>query len=154
MDDRKLLIRVLLAFLAIGPLVTGMWAVSSPAHWYENFPGLGRSWIPPEGPFNRHLIVDAGAGFLAVGVLALIAFVWARREVIQVAMAAYLFHVVPHFVYHLTHPVSELSTSDLVLGIGGLGLQMALAVVALIAVGIRPPAQPARERVAAETVTT
>lgn len=141
MADRRLLVRGALALLAIGPLMTGIWAIVDPSGWYTNFPGLGRHWIAAEGPFNHHLIVDAGAGFLAVGVLVLVAAVWARREVMQVAIVAYLFHVVPHFVYHATHPV-DLSAADKLLGIGSLGAQTALAVITLIAVSRKASTQP------------
>jgi len=137
MIDRRF-VRGVLAFLAIGPLIAGIWAVIDPLGWYKNFPGLGRHWILVEGPFDRHLVIDSGAGFLAVGVLALVAMVWAKREVIQVALVAYLFNVVPHFVYHLIHRAGGLSTTDRLLSVGNLGVEAALAVITLIVTSSRP----------------
>lgn len=134
MTERRTWVRVVLALLAIGPLATGLWAVLDPSGWFESFPGLGRAWVVVEGPFNHHLSVDAGAGFLAVGVALVAALVWAKREAIQVALVAFLVHTVPHFLYHLTHPVDELGAVDQVLSTGGLGVQWVLAIAVLVAV--------------------
>lgn len=93
-----------------------------------------------------------GAGFLAVGVLLLMALVWARREVIQVALLAFLFHVVPHFVYHAAHPAERLSATDNFLSTGSLGFMGVLATICLIAVSRRPPAPAGAPHVGREVM--
>ncbi|MGH7856188.1 MAG: hypothetical protein ACREQY_02585 [Candidatus Binatia bacterium] len=134
MVDRRSWIRAVLAALALEQLVTGIWAVVDPLGWYRGFPGLGRQWVSTDGPFNHHLVVDAGSGFLAVGVLLLIAVLWTRREVTQVAFAAFLVEGIPHLLYHAIHPAELLSATDNVLSIGGLALMAAAAAVCLVAV--------------------
>jgi DMSO/TMAO reductase YedYZ heme-binding membrane subunit len=84
------------------------------------------------------LVGDAGAGFFAVGVLLLIALVWMRRELVIAAFAVVVAHTLPHFLYHLTHPVRVLSSTDTAMSTGGLGLVTVVAVICLVAVARRP----------------
>jgi hypothetical protein len=86
------------------------------------------------GGYNQHLVTDAGAGFLAVGVALLVAAVWMDRRVVQVALIAEVFHTVPHFLFHLAHPSSALSTLNKVISTGGLGFDCVVAVILLYAV--------------------
>jgi len=109
---RPTLTRVLLVLLAIPNVIAGLWAVFAPEHWYENFPGWAPALVAAHPPFNDHLASDAGAGLLASGVLAGIAAVWTRRDVILVAMVGYLAFSVPHAVFHLAHPSDALSTAE------------------------------------------
>ncbi|WP_225726999.1 MULTISPECIES: hypothetical protein [unclassified Nocardia] len=67
---RWLATRILLAVLAVQGVVIGLWAVVLPHSFYEGFPGLGMHWIAQDGPYNHHLATDAGAFFLALGVVA------------------------------------------------------------------------------------
>jgi hypothetical protein len=126
-------LRVVLALLAVIDLVTGLWAVLDPLGWYKEFPGFGQHWVAGDGPFNRHLALDAGAGFLAVAAALVVALVWARREVIQVALVALLGQDLPHFAFHLVHHPNQ-SVAYRVVGIGGLGLEALVAGAALVAV--------------------
>jgi hypothetical protein len=128
--------RVVLALLAVIDLVTGLWAVLDPLGWYKNFPGFGQHWVAGDGPFNRHLALDAGAGFLAVAAAMVVALVWARRAVIQVALVAFLGQDLPHFAFHLAHHPNQ-SVAYRVVGIGGLGLEALVAGAALVAVSRR-----------------
>ena len=134
MTERRLWIRLGLFAVAFPNVVNGVWMLVDPIGWYRGFPGLGRHWASVFGPFNHHLVVDAGAGFLAIGVLVVIALVWARREVIIAALAAALVHALPHFLYHVTHRPAGLGASDAVMSAASLGLVIGAAVICLIAV--------------------
>ena len=98
--------RLLLAILAAVNLETGLWALLDPGGWFEASPGFGRHWVGVQGPFNEHFAVDAGAGFLAVGI-ALAVAVWMRRSALLVALIVLLAHAVPHLAFHVFHPVSS-----------------------------------------------
>lgn len=104
--------RVVLLLFAVSQLLTGLWAVLAPRGFYERFPGVGAAWVAVDGPYNAHLVGDAGAGFLATGVVLLIAGVWLHRPVVLVALAAYLAHGIPHAAYHLRAPSAALGLAD------------------------------------------
>jgi AhpD family alkylhydroperoxidase len=104
--------RVVLLLLAASQLLTGLWAVLAPRGFYARFPGVGAPWVAVDGPYNAHLVGDAGAGFLATGVALLIAGVWLHRRVVLVALAAYMAHGVAHAAYHLREPAPALALAD------------------------------------------
>jgi hypothetical protein len=86
-----------LLLLAAGQLVPGVWALAAPAHFYNSFPGpFASAWVAVDGPFNHHLVVDAGAGLAATGVALALAAWWPSRRVRVVALVAYLVHAVAH----------------------------------------------------------
>ena len=124
--------RVLLAILAAVNLETGVWAVADPGGWFRTYPGFGRHWLTVQGPFNEHLAVDAGAGFLAVGTALAVAAVWMRRSAVVVALIVLLAHAVPHFAFHVSHPVRGLSVVDTVVGVWGIALEALVGVTLLI----------------------
>jgi hypothetical protein len=124
----------MIGLLALGHLVTGIWGVVDPVSWYESFPGLGHRWIFGDGPFNRHLAAEAGAGFIAIGVVLVFALVSARNDVMKVALVGYLVHTTPHFLYHLARAAAPLRPLDAVLSLTVLGAQVAVATVALFVV--------------------
>lgn len=95
------LIRVTMLALALPQLFAGAWALADPEGWYENFPGAGREWLPPYGPFNEHFAVDAGAGLLAGSLLLIAGAVILERRVVQVALFGWLAFAIPHTAYHL-----------------------------------------------------
>lgn len=121
-----------LLFLAAGQLLTGGWALAAPDHFYGSFPGLRTGWVAADGPFNHHLVVDAGAGFAATGVALLLAAIWPRRHVLAVALGAYLVHAVPHVAYHARHPAPALGALDQVLSVVPLAVGAALATTLLV----------------------
>ena len=70
----------------------------------ESFPGFDPRLVAAEPPYNEHLVTDVGAGFLATGVVLLVAAVWANRAAIGIALLAFVAFTLPHVVYHATNP--------------------------------------------------
>lgn len=138
------LIRVLLVLLAVPNLLTGLWALVSPQGWYDNFPGYAPQLISAYPPFNEHLATDAGAGLFAAGVMALVALVWPKREVVIASMVGVLSFVVPHTLFHLFNPSDLLSASEDVQSTAALGISVAIAAYVL---GRQFIATPAAETV-------
>jgi len=122
-------VRFALIALAVPQLATGLWAVIDPSGWYDGFPGGGRNWVSVDGPFNHHLAGDAGAGFLATGVVLALAALWFERRVVQMALITLLAFAVPHFLYHLNN--NALSGSDSAISYGGLAFAVAVPAVLL-----------------------
>lgn len=106
------LTRIGLLILAVGQLSTGFWAVLAPHHWFMTFPPGRPGWVAAHEPFNHHLALDAGTGFLATGTALMVAAIWPYRQVVLVAIITYLAHAVPHLVFHLTHPATDLPIID------------------------------------------
>jgi hypothetical protein len=121
--------RVLLAGLAAGSVVVGVWAQFFPVSFYEDFPAIGAGWISTDGAFNEHLVRDVGGLNLALASVTIAAALRPGRWLIQVAAVAWLLYAVPHLLYHLHH-LDPLATSDQV----GIVASLAYTVVAPIAV--------------------
>lgn len=120
-------------YLAASFLFVGLWATVDPRSFFDDFPGGGRRWVAGDGPYNAHLVGDAGVGFLAVGLVLLLAAVWMDRRVVQAACVAAIAHGGPHLLYHLRHPDDSLGSTDAWLSNGGLALGVAVAVAVLLA---------------------
>ena len=120
-------VRIGLGALAVPALLTGTWAVFAPRSWYSDFGGNA----PPSafGAYNEHFVQDLGAGFLAVGAVLAFAALWPRREVVRLALVAFVVHTVPHFVVHLISK-GELDQA------GYLGINGALLFELLVAVWV------------------
>lgn len=131
-------VRAGLVYLTVSFLVVGLWATLWPRTFYEGFPGGGRHWLEGDGPYNAHLVSDAGVGFLAVGTVLLFAAVWMERRVVQVALTATIVHGGLHLLFHLRHPNEALNRADTLMSNGGLALGAILAVVLLVAVSRTP----------------
>ena len=131
-------LRVVTVLGLAGPnLLTGLWAVLAPRHWFENFPGLGPALVAGVPPFNAHLSADAGAGFLATGVALAWAAATARRSDLRLALVASLVFTVPHTIYHAAHEAPALSGLAQFVTVAMLGSGGALA--ALLLWWIRTP---------------
>jgi hypothetical protein len=120
-----------LVVLGLPQLAIGVWAVASPRGWFNTFPGGGQHWLPAYGAFDSHLATDVGAGFIAIGLVLLLAALWLERRLVQAALIAYLAYALPHLVFHLAND-EVLSTgaraaNDIVLG--------ALVILALALLG-------------------
>ncbi|MFJ4846672.1 MULTISPECIES: hypothetical protein [unclassified Streptomyces] len=136
--------RALLALLAFAGGYTGIWACAAPRHWYANFPGFGRHWLPPLGPYNQHLIVDAGAMFVALTAIALLALARARDDgTVRTTATAWLVFNVLHTVFHMTH-LHMYGTLDKALNAAGLTAVLVASLALLLPVP--RGAVPARPR--------
>jgi hypothetical protein len=132
--------RLALLVLGVPQAGIGVWAVVAPMRWYGSFPGAGPHWLPAFGPYNEHFAVDAGAGLLAAGVLAIVAAVWLERRVVQVAMVGFLAWSVPHAIYHLT-VLDALSTSDNLVNVSLLAVTVAVPALLLATANRIPDAR-------------
>ncbi len=119
-------------------LVIGLWAVTAPDNWFRNFPGFDPRLVAAEPPYNRHLASDAGAGFLATGVVLLLAAIWANRASVLTALLAYAAFTMPHVLYHATNPADALTGFEDVTNVLALGSGLILAGVFVW--GMRPRA--------------
>jgi len=131
-------IRIALGYLALVSLQIGVWAQFAPRSFYDDFPGLGRTWVSVDGPYNEHLVRDVGGLYLALAVVVIVAMITLSRSLIVAASAAVLVSGVPHFVYHLVNR-EGLSTGDLVASLAGLAA-FAVVPAALLYVELRSPA--------------
>lgn len=95
--------RVVLGLLAFSSIQIGLWAVVAPRSFYEDFPGGGRQWVAPDGPFNEHFIRDFGGLNLALGLVLVVAAVQLSPTFVRTAAGAALLFAVPHLTYHLFH---------------------------------------------------
>ena len=87
-----------------------------------------------DGPYNAHLVGDAGVGFLAVGLVLLLAAAWMDIRVIQAACGAVVVDDGPHLLFHLRHPNELLESLDTWLSNGGLAFGTLIALVILVAI--------------------
>ncbi|RCG22908.1 hypothetical protein DTL70_14390 [Streptomyces diacarni] len=127
-----------LGLLAVSALSTGAWAYFAPENWYENFPGFGRTWLPPLGPYNPHLAKDTGALLLALGLLAGAAGLRARDDAfVRITAVVWLVFNVLHLIYHAQH-LHVYGTSDQILN--AVGLSGAVLLSALPLLPLRPSA--------------
>jgi len=133
--------RVLLAIVGGLDIGTGGWALINPRSWYEDFPGFGHHWVVGQGgAYNEHLASDAGAGFLAVGIVLVVCAAIGAPLAVRLAGLALLVHALPHFIFHLDNAPEHLGSGDKLAGTYGLLAQAVIGAVVLIA------AQPRRRR--------
>lgn len=132
--------RIGLAYLAVGFALVGFWAAFAPRSFYTDFPGAGRHWVSPDGPYNQHLIRDVGELNLALLVVVVAALVTLSLPLVRAALVATLVNGVLHVVYHAGH-VDMFSTGDQAAIIGSLVLPVVVAVVLLATSrGVEAPA--------------
>ena len=120
------------AFLAVPNLVTGVWAVSSPRGFFDDFPGLGPALVSAEPPYNMHLITDAGAGFLAVGGALALAAAFGGVGELRLALGVLVLFAAPHTTYHVLHPASGLEAGANLFSDLALGAQVLLPIVLIL----------------------
>lgn len=136
------LAKIVLAVLAVSGGIVGLWATFAPRSFYDDFPGGGRSWVAPDGPFNEHLVRDVGSLNLALTVLTVAAALLLVRSLVVMVAIGWLAYGIPHLVYHLRHR-EVYDTGDQVASLVSLALVPVLAVVALV-VGAKMPASTRR----------
>lgn len=122
--------RVCLLLLAIPDAVVGIWAAFFPASFYADFPGLGRTWVAVDGPFNEHLVRDVGQLNLALCLVLVVAVVRPTALLVRTAAGASLVVSIPHFVYHVSH-LSVLAAGDAAGEAVSLGAAVVFGCVAL-----------------------
>ena len=120
-----------LIILAVINVFTGFWASVDPDGWWTSFPGFGHAWVIGFGSYNEHLVRDVGGFFLAFGVLFAVAAIYLEKRLAGAALGAWLFFAVPHLAFHLRNR-GELSSTDNLLSLQGLALEVAIPVVLLI----------------------
>ncbi len=136
--------RSVLAILGATGAVTGVWAYVAPRHWYDNFPGLGMSWLPQLGPYNEHFVKDVGAMFLALATLTAVTFLLVTNQtLVRVTAATWLVFNTLHCIYHLSM-VQMYNTRDATVN----GILLPLAVLAAVAlfVPVRVASGPSPRR--------
>jgi hypothetical protein len=131
-----LVLRIGLAFLAVPSVIIGVWAAFAPRGFYEDFPGFGRMWVAPDGPYNEHLVRDVGELNLAIAVITLVALVALTPMLVRAVLVGWIVYSVPHLVYHLRH-LDPFPTDDQVSIIASLALVPVLAIVLLV-IELRP----------------
>jgi hypothetical protein len=124
--------------------VIGVWAAFLPRSFYEDFPGLGRMWVAPDGPYNEHLVRDVGELNLALVVVTAVALVTLGPWLVRAVLAGWLVYSVPHLIYHLRH-MGPFATDDQVSIAASLALVPILAVVLLV-IEVRAPRELAVAR--------
>jgi hypothetical protein len=134
---RDTVLRIGLAVLAVPALIIGFWAAFAPRSFYDDFPGLGRTWVAPDGPFNEHLVRDVGELNLALAVVTVVALVVLGPVLVRAVLAGWLVYSVPHLVYHLRH-MQPFATGDQV-SIGTSLAIVPLVAVALLVIDLRAP---------------
>ena len=123
--------RIGLGVLAVSSLPLGAWAVIAQRSFYDDFPGFGRHWVSPDGPYNEHLLRDFGGLNLALGVFTVCAAIWLLRPMVVAAALAWLASSVPHLLYHLFN-LQHFDSTDQVGIVAGLVLAPVIACVLLV----------------------
>lgn len=141
-DGERRLLRGGIAVLAVTPAFVGIWATASPRGFYDDFPGVGGSWVAMVGAYDEHLVRDVGALYLGTLVLLGLTWLWLDRRLVQAALASYAVAALPHLVYHLT-ALDGFSAGDAVAEVAGLTLNFVLP-LALLAVTARSPSTSQR----------
>lgn len=111
--------RIGLGYLIVVSTQIGVWAVLAPRSFYDDFPGLGRTWVSVDGPFNEHLVRDVGALNLAIAGLFALAWWRVERYLVTAAGVAAIAWGLPHALYHLVN-TDGLDTADLAVSLSGL----------------------------------
>ncbi|GLL07752.1 hypothetical protein [Dactylosporangium matsuzakiense] len=125
---RRLVARLALLVLAAAALYQGLWAQFAPRSFFYDFPA-GLTWVAGDGPYNEHLVRDVGGLVNGLGAMAVVAALWMSAPLLVANAVAWTVYAVPHFVYHVNHPLAETSmqrwnvvvlTSEVVLPLLGL----------------------------------
>ncbi|HEY5013944.1 MAG TPA: hypothetical protein VIK61_14760 [Acidimicrobiia bacterium] len=102
-DRMQTALRVLLGVLAASATTVGAWAAFAPRSFYDDFPGLGQTWVAVDGPYNEHLVRDVGSLNLALALVTVCALLTLARSTIVASTLGWLAYGLPHFVYHARH---------------------------------------------------
>jgi hypothetical protein len=125
-------LRLVAALVALPQLITGIWAVISPATWYDEFPGVGPHLVSAIPPFNDHLATDAGAGLFATALAVVIAAWWGDLAAIRIGLVGFIAFDGLHAYFHVTHASPRLSAGENLYSSGILVFELVVAVVLLV----------------------
>ena len=128
-----LVVRIGLIVLAVSGAFVGVWAGFAPRSFYDDFPGLGRTWVSVDGPYNEHLVRDVGWLNLALTVITVWAAASLARSLVLAVLVGWLVVDIPHLVYHAAN-LDGLSTGDGTAEIISLALGPAIAAALLVLV--------------------
>ena len=128
--QHRTLVRVLLAVLLASGLMLGVWAAFFPPSFYDSFPGLGRTWVSVDGPYNEHLVRDVGNLFLGLSVVTGVAVAAMTSVLVRATAAGWLLFAALHFAYHLRH-LDMYEGVDVAGNVLSLGAMVAVAAVLL-----------------------
>lgn len=117
-----------LVVLALSGVVVGSWALVAPQSFYDSFPGFGRHWVAPSGPFNEHLVTDVGAAYLALTAAAVLALAWSDLRSCRLAGVVWAVFSTPHLYFHARH-LDGLPTFDAVAQLTSLAGTLVIAVL-------------------------
>jgi hypothetical protein len=123
--------RIGFGLLAVSALPLGVWAVVAPRSFYDDFPGFGRHWVSPDGPYNEHLLRDFGGLNLALVAFTVCAAVWVLRPMVVATALAWLAYAVPHLLYHVLN-LHHYDTTDQVGVLAGLVIAPVIACALLV----------------------
>jgi hypothetical protein len=141
--EQRRLLRGGIAVIAVTPALVGIWATVSPRGFYDDFPGLGHTWVSAVSTYDEHLVRDVGALYLGSLVLLVLAWAWLDRRLVQAALVSCAVAALPHLVYHCT-ALEGFSTGDAVAEIAGLALNVVLPLGLLIVAGRSGPRSRSR----------
>lgn len=122
--------RAMLAIVAAVQAEVGVWGEVAPHSFYGRFPGFGRHWVAPIGPYDEHLVRDYASAEFGLAVLLACAAIWFTRQVVLIAGAALLAGTLPHFIFHLS-TTGDLPSIDNALSLGGFVVEMVLVLAAM-----------------------
>lgn len=110
----------------------GLWAGLFPRAFYDSFPGLHRSWVSSDGPYNEHLIRDVGGVYLALGAVGVLALAWGDHRSRCLLGSAWTVFGVLHLGYHVIHLDELASTVDRIGEVVALGCSVVLALLVFV----------------------
>jgi hypothetical protein len=131
---RRTIARIALLLLAAAAVYQGLWAQIAPRSFYRDFPG-GMSWIAREGVYNEHLVRDIGGLVNGLAVLAVVAAWTLARPVLVATAVGWLVYSIPHFTFHVSHPLGDSSMQGFNLVV--LTSQIVLPLLGLLAISTR-----------------
>jgi hypothetical protein len=112
-------------------VVSGVWALFWPVHFYDTFPLPGHPWQAFHPAYNEHLVRDFGALNLVMALLFGVAAYTLDVLMTRTALVGYLIFAVPHLIFHLNH-LRGLATVDAVGEVVSLSLGVLGPVVLLL----------------------
>jgi hypothetical protein len=138
-DRMQTAMRVLLGVLTVSATTIGAWAAFAPRSFYDDFPGLGQTWVAVDGPYNEHLVRDFGSLNLALALVTVCALLTLARSTVVASALGWLAYGLPHLVYHARH-LSPFDVPQAISVLGSVGSTSAAAVAVLWLERARTPA--------------